>query len=71
VILASGTPRPALRAQPAARKLTMAEQIESQIDRLYQLRSIAANERRPHRDTEQLIDGLDETGRILRRIARG
>jgi hypothetical protein len=58
-------------APRSPRVKTLAEQIEAAIDRLYELRSVAANERRRHSDTEKLLDGLDDTGRALRHLARG
>lgn len=59
-------------ARPAAeRQRTMAEKIEDQIDRLYALHRIASNERRTHSQTEDLVDGIYETGRTLCQIARG
>lgn len=58
------------RPQPAARP-TLVDHIDRVIDRLYQLRRCAANERRSHGTTEQLLDGLDATGTYLKRAARG
>lgn len=53
------------------RPKSLAERIDDHIDELYRLRSIADNERRSHAVTEQMIDGIYETGRLLCRLARG
>lgn len=53
------------------RVLTLAEKIDATIDQLYKLRSTADNERRTHRQTEDMIDGLYEAGQKLCKLARG
>ncbi|TVV75557.1 hypothetical protein [Sphingomonas solaris] len=59
-------------AQPLPeRRLSLSEQISEQVDRLCSLAVVAADERRPHQRTEQLLDGLDEVGRACRRLGRG
>ena len=59
-------------AQPLPeRRLTIADQIRVQSDRLDALSREASDERRSHARTERLLDGLSEVGRVLQRLGRG
>lgn len=59
-------------AQPLPeRRLSLSEQISDQVDRLCALAVIAADDRRPHHRTEQLLDGLHDVGRACCRLGRG
>lgn len=58
-------------ARELQRAPKLADQIRVQQDRLDQLAAIAANERRPHHDTERLLDGLHGVGRTLCVLGRG
>lgn len=59
--------RPAI----APRQLSLAEQIEAQIDELAALLPIAHDERRPAVASDRLLDGLSGIGRTLQRLGRG
>ena len=63
------TGRPA--ARPPAKPPTLAEQISDRIDELLRLQQLAANDRRGHALTEQLLDGLFANGRAISRLGRG
>ena len=59
------------RPRAAPRKLTLAEQIEAQIDRLNALLPAAHNDARGQPRTDELLDDVHSVGRQLCRIARG
>jgi hypothetical protein len=57
------------RAAPAPVRL--ADCLDAAITRLSDLAIVAGNERRTHRQTEQLLDDVEAVARTLRTAARG
>lgn len=57
-----------MKPAPAPR---LADVIDAAITRLSALHIIAGNDRRNHRQTEQLLDDVDAVGAALRIAARG
>lgn len=50
---------------------TLAEQLESAASRIHSLAFDAANERRSHQATEDLLDAIANEGQQLRALGRG